>query len=629
MLQDIRDNSQGVIAKVIVGLIVAVFALWGVESIIGGFIRTPPVAEVNGEEITDIQLQTNAQNLMNSIGAQAGDFDQQLLEQIALDQLIEEMVLLQHAENNAMAVSSDRIDRAIIETQQFQIDGRFDPDLAIRTMAAQGFSVPLYRQNLQQRMVLSQLANAYTSSNFVTESELQKIIELSAQTRDFRYLSVTMGTRTLGTAISDEEIQEYYDANQEQFTEQESVALRYVVLDQDLIAEEIEVDEGELQAQYEAERSAFEGSAEKRASHILLEVGPDLNEAQALELAATARQRLLDGEEFGAVALELSSDTLSAEAGGDIGYTDGTAFPPEIEEALETMAVDEVSEPVITEFGVHLVKLTEASENTYPSFDEVRERIERDLKASEVELRYAERLEDLSNLAFESGDLTAISQQLSLPIAESAAITRQGGAGDLANPQVLTAAFSDEVLLEGNNSDVIEISPTRSLVLRVSEYNEASVLPMEEVQPEIAVILRTEMEREAVQQTGDRLLTALEQGEDIQPILEEEGIEWIDATSVERNDTSVNREIVNAIFAMPRPEGESLYNSVQLANGTFVVVELNAVNPGSIETIAESERDNILSTMQTDFGSSDFQSYLLNLRANADIRTALASDEGF
>ncbi|MCG8503316.1 MAG: SurA N-terminal domain-containing protein, partial [Sphingomonadales bacterium] len=286
MLQDIRDNSQGVIAKVIVGLIVAVFALWGVESIIGGFIRTPPVAEVNGEEISDIQLQTSAQNLMASIGAQAQQFDQELIEQIALDQLIEQMVLLQYADSKAMAVSSDRIDRAIVETQQFQIDGRFDPDLAIRTMAAQGFSVPLYRQDLQQRMLMSQVANAFSNSNFVTEPELQKIIELSAQSRDFRYLSVTMGTRTLGTAISDEEIQQYYDANQQQFTEEESVALRYVVLDQDLIAEEIEVDDSELQTQYEAERNSFEGSAEKRASHILFEVGFGMDEPEALELAA-------------------------------------------------------------------------------------------------------------------------------------------------------------------------------------------------------------------------------------------------------------------------------------------------------------------------------------------------------
>ncbi|MEQ8952799.1 MAG: SurA N-terminal domain-containing protein [Gammaproteobacteria bacterium] len=375
MLQDIRDNSQGVVAKVIIGLIVAVFALWGVESIIGGFIRTPPVAEVNGDEITDIQLQTNAQNLMASIGAQADQIDQELIEQIALDQLIEEMVLLQYAEANSMAVSSNQIDQAIINTEQFQISGRFDPDLAVRTMAAQGLSVPMYRQSLQQRMLLSQVANAFTSSNFVTDPELRKIVELSAQARDFRYLSITMGTRTLGTAISDEEIQQYYDANEAQFTEEETVTVRYVVLDQEFIAEEIEVEESELLAQYEVERNSFEGSAEKRASHILLEVGGDLNEAAAMELAESVRQRLLDGEDFGALALEYSADTVSAEEDGDIGYTDGSAFPAEIEQALESMTVDEISAPVVTEFGVHIVKLTEASENSYPPFAEVRERI--------------------------------------------------------------------------------------------------------------------------------------------------------------------------------------------------------------------------------------------------------------
>ncbi|MEQ9070437.1 MAG: hypothetical protein RLO18_27130 [Gimesia chilikensis] len=174
---------------------------------------------------------------------------------------------------------------------------------------------------------------------------------------------------------------------------------------------------------------------------------------------------------------------------------------------------------------------------------------------------------------------------------------------------------------------MIEISTTRSLVLRVGEYNEAALLPLEEVQAEIAVILRTEMERAAVQELGDRILTALENGEDIQPILDEEEMAWIDAQGIERNDPGVNREIINAVFAMPQPDGSSLYESVRLANGTFVVVELNAVIPGSVDSIDESQRENILTSMQTDFGSSDFQSYLLNLRSNADIRIELPGEE--
>ena len=307
-------------------------------------------------------------------------------------------------------------------------------------------------------MLLSQLANAYSSSAFVTDSELERIAGLSAQTRDFRYLSIPLGTQNSGTAISNAQIQSYYTESPQDFTQPESVSVSYVMLDKSVISSEIELDEGVIEAQYETERSAFEGSAEKRASHILFEVGGDLSEEQALEMAVTAKQRIDAGEEFGPVALEVSTDTVSAEVGGDIGYTDGTAFPAALEEALEALSVNEVSGPVVSDFGVHIVMLTEDSVNVFQRFEEVAERIERELKSSEVELIYAERLGDLSNLAFETGNLETISEELEMDVLISATFGRTGGSGIFSNQALIDAAFSQEVLLEDNNSEVIELS---------------------------------------------------------------------------------------------------------------------------------------------------------------------------
>ena len=629
MLQDIRDNSQGVIAKVIIGLIVAIFALFGVESIIGGFVTSPPVAEINGEEINEAQLQAATQNLLNSIGGNAGSLDQDLLEQIALNQIVEETVLRQLSTKESMLISSDRIDRSIIENPNFQINGAFDPDLAVRTMASQGFSVPIYRESLRQQMALSQIANAYSRSNFVTDSELERIAELSAQSRNYRYISVTLGTRTLGSPISDAEIQEYYDSHQDDFTKEETAVVRYVLLDQDVIAEEIEVDEADILAQYEIERAAFEGSAEKRASHILFEVSSNLSEEQAMSQAVAARERLIAGEDFGDLALELSSDVVSAEGDGDIGYSDGSAFPAEIEAALVNLAVNEISQPVITEFGVHLVKLTENSVNVFQSLAEVRDRIERELKRSQVELLYAERLEDLSNLAFETADLEPISQQLNLVILQSGEVPRSGATGIFSNPNVIAATFSDEVLLDGNNSDVIELNPSQAAVIHVQDFNEASLLPMEEVEPEIAVILRTEMERDAVQALGEELLTALEAGNDIQPLLETNELEWIAAEGVLRNANSVNREISERAFSLPAPADGPQRTSMTLANGTFVLIELNEVVPGTMSSLSDTEKSTLTQSMLVDLGNSDFDAFLTNLKADADIQTRVSQTEDF
>ena len=628
MLQDIRDNSQGVIAKVIIGFIVAIFALFGVDSIMNGFITSPPVAEINGEEVSEAQLQANTQNLLNSIGGSADSLDQGLLEQIALGQIVEEVLLRQSAQASNMSVSSNRVDRSIIENPNFQINGVFDPDLAIRTMASQGFSIPIYRDTLQQQMLLSQLANAYSSSAFVTDSELERIAGLAAQTRDFRYLSIPLGTRTLGTAISDAQIQSYYTENPQDFTQPETVSVSYVLLDKNIISNEIELDEGVIEAQYETERSAFEGSAEKRASHILFEVGGDLSEEQALEMAATAKQRIDAGEDFGAVALDVSTDTVSAEDGGDIGYTDGTAFPVALEEVLEILSVDEVSGPVISDFGVHIVMLTEDSENVFQSFEEVADRIERQLKSSEVELIYAQRLGDLSNLAFETGNLETISEELGLDVLISGTFGRTGGSGIFSNQGLIAAAFSEEVLLEGNNSEVVELSPSQAVVLNVLLFNEAAVLPIEEVEPEIAVIIRTQMEREAVQALNDQLLTNIENDESVDQLLADNEIEWLTEEGTSRGAVTVNREILAKVFSMSLADSDtSTYDNLTLTNDTAVIVELNSINAGSIATLPQIDRENMVSGMVADLGNSDFQAYMSNLQENADIESSILDEQ--
>ena len=622
MLQDIREKSLGIIGKVIIGLIIAVFALFGVESIIGGFTQPPSAASVNGEEITQFQLDQNIQNLMASIGGDLNGIDSSFLESIALNQLVEETLLRQNALNKSMAISPSQIDRNILATESFQISGVFNSDLAVRTMATQGLTVPMYRQSLEQRMLMSQLASAYTESSFISDAELERFAKLTTQTRDFRYLSVTMGTRTLGTPVRDDEIAAYYNNNSEQFAEEESLIIEYVLLDKSAISAELQTDVAELRQQYELERLEFEGSSEKRASHILFEVGSTNSEDVAIELATDTKSRIDAGEEFSDLAMELSIDAVSAEEGGDIGFTDGTAFPAEIEEALNLLELNEVSSPVISEFGVHLVKLTQAEDNSFPDFEEARDRIERELTNSEVERVYSERLQDLANLAFETGDLLTIEEQLALDIRETEPTPRSGGTGIFSNLELVNAAYSDEVLLDGNNSDVVELSDSQSAVVRALTYREASILPLEEVEAEIAVILRTEMERNSVQELGSELVSTLEENLPIDELLAENDLQWIEELEVERNSFAVNREIVNEVFSLPVPDNELNRSDITLSNDTFVVIELTQVNEGSVDAIPEEQVTTLIESVKTDLGNNDFQAYMSSLRESSDIQTS-------
>jgi len=621
MLQSIRDNSQGVIAKIIIGFIIGIFALFGAESIIGGFLGGNNVASVNGEDITEQELAQSLQNLMAQMGATVQDFDEQLLREIALGQLVEDRLLMQAAQESGMTISDNSLDRQIVRTPQFQVGGTFDADLARRTMAAQGFSAQTYRASLTQQMMMSQLANAYASSGFVTDRDIERLAALELQSRDFRYLSIPLANRTLGEAIPAEEIRAYYDNNPAEFTAPEQVSVNYVVLDKNRIFDEAGVDQTRVRAQYEAERDAAIANIERRASHILWELGGDATQEELLALAAEVKARIDTDEDFGELAREFSDDVVSAEDDGDIGYTDGSVFPDALEQALLTLEVGEVSQPVVSEFGVHLVKLTEYDAQAFPEFDDVAERIERDLNSAEVDQLYFSRLETLANLAFETFDLQAINEELGLEIQQSEFLGRNGGTNDITSDErVVELAFSDDVLFQDLNSELVELSDSRAVVLHLREYRPEALIPFDEVRAEVAVTLRGERERQMARDLGENILAALESGQDISEQLTTESLSWIERDGVRRNQANVNIEIVQNVFQMPSPEqAEAVRRGFSLTNGAFVLVELTAVNEGDASNMPEQQRQQLVAALVESQGRMSFDALLRNLQQSADV----------
>jgi peptidyl-prolyl cis-trans isomerase D len=620
MLQSIRDNSQSFVSKIIIGLIIGVFALFGAESIVGGFFGADRAVRVNGDEITETELANSIQNLMANIGASAADFDDEFIREVALNQLIEDRLLMQAAADAGLQISDDSIDRQILQTPQFQLGGVFDRDLAVRTMASQGFTPAMYRQALAERMLIGQLANAYAGTGFVTRQELDRIAALSAQRRDFRYVSVTVGARTLDEAISDQEIRAYYDNNSSRFMREEQVVIDYVVLDRDQIFDEMEIDQADVMAAYERERDATVSRVERRASHILFELS-GRTEAEALELATELKARIDAGESFADLAATYSDDVISGRDGGDIGYSDGSVFPDAVEEALRVLEEGEVSDPVRSEFGVHLVLLSESDVADFPDFDEMADRIERDLLSSQVEQIYFARLETLANLAFETFDLEAIEDELGLPIQQSEAFGRSGGSNRITgSSRVADAAFSSDVLEDRLNSDVIEVEEGLSVVIHLREHRPAELRPLDEVRSEIATLLRVERERVRTREIGEEILATLRDGGDVDALLETHELEWRQVEDVSREDPFVNPEIREAAFAVRLDADAPSSLGRQLSNGAYVVVELQSVTDGSVDDLSADEREMLAEIMTEGQARRAFDALLENRRADARIR---------
>jgi peptidyl-prolyl cis-trans isomerase D len=470
---------------------------------------------------------------------------------------------------------------------------------------------------------MGQLANAYSATSFVTQADIARLASLEMQSRDFRFVSVPLGTRTLGEAIAQEELQSYFDNNATEFTQEEQLSIQYVLLDKNEIFNEVQIDEIRVRAEYENQRLAATSDIERRASHILLEIGSGQTQEQVVAQAAAIKQRLDAGEDFGVLAREFSVDTLSAEQDGDIGYTNGAIFPGPVEQALTSLEAGQISEPVISEFGVHVVKLTEYQAQEFPEYEEISERISRDLKTEQVEQIYFSRLESLANLAFETFDLQAISEDLGIAIQESEFFGRSGGADIVtSNQNVLTQAFSADILTDDLNSEVIELTDNSAVVVRLSEYRPSAVLPFEQVRAEIAVLLRTQKEQEKAAEVGQQILASLESDGDASDIIAAEVLGWDQRQNVRRNQFDLNTEIIRNVFAMPTPASieQPVREGFRLTNGAYVVVELQSVNPGSLEQMPEDARQQLATAMLGNQGRLTFDAMLSELRTSADIR---------
>ena len=612
MLQDIRDNSRGWIAKTIIGLIVMLMAFTGFEAIVTGTSNRNNAAKVNGDTITLNELgqavEMQRRQLLQQLGRDfdASLLDEKLLREASLKGLIDRKLLLQGARDAGFAFSQPALDQVILKTPEFQTEGRFDPARFDQVIRQMGYTRLQFRQMLEEEMLIGQLRAGLGASSFVTEDQARAFASLERQTRDFA--SLVIKADSAATKVSDEDVKSYYDEHAAEFMSPEQVVLEYVQLDKDSLFDSVDVTDEELQPLYQSEIANL--SEQRQAAHILIEGDDDAAKKKIEEIKA----RIDAGEDFAALAKEFSQDPGSAANGGDLGYAGQGVYDPAFEEALYALKPDQVSQPVHTAFGWHLIKLLGVQGAEVPSFDSLKEKLARDYKAQQVEQRFVELSKQLEDAAFEASDLAQPAQELGLKVQVTEPFGREGGAsGITANRQVLQAAFSPEVLEDGNNSSTIELDPSTVVVIRAKQHLKPEQLPLEQVAESIRGHLQQERASAAAKAEGERLLAAAKAGENPRK-------DWAVQEAVTRSQEGVEPKVLQALFRMPKPESKDApsFAGVVLNNGDYVVLRLDGV---SVPEAALSEQElgmyrNFLASRE---GQQDFAAYRKQLEAKADI----------
>ncbi len=617
MLQNIRDNSQGWIAKTIIGVIIVLMALTGFDAIMNVASNRNEAAEVNGEPIALGELSRavdmQRRQLQQRFGGQfdASLLDEKLLRSSALDALIERKLLLQGAAQAGFGFSQPALDQLILLTPEFQQDGKFSAERFDQVIRQMGYDRLQFRQLLEQEMLIGQLQAGLAGSGFVTEEEVRAFAALERQTRDFA--SLTLQADSAAVSISDEQLKAYYDEHASEFMTAEQVRIEYVELKKERFFDQVEVSAEELQAEYEKEIANL--GEQRKASHILLETGDALNDEQARAKLEELRQRILAGEDFAALAKEFSNDPGSAAAGGDLGYAGQGVYDVAFEEALFALQVGQVSAPVKSEFGWHLIRLDDIQAAEVPSLDSLKPQLERELKTQKVEQRFVEVTKELEDAAFESADLQQPAQELGLEVREAAPFGREGGEGIAANRQVVQAAFSTEVLTEGANSAALELDPDTVVVLRVKEHRKPEQQPLEQLADTLRDKLRREQAAEQARQRGEALLAELREGK--APSV---AGEWQSHAATGRDQEGVDPQLLEALFRMPKPASaeQPSFAGLSLANGDYVLLRLQGVGSAGAELGAE-ELAMYRRFLASRSGQQDFQAFQRQLREQAEI----------
>ncbi|GAW97644.1 MULTISPECIES: SurA N-terminal domain-containing protein [Colwellia] len=634
MLEDIREKSQGLTAKIILGLIILTFAVAGVGSYSSSVDTS--VATVNGEPIS-LQAFNKAYQAQRSRMEQqfGGMFDtlsndenyMANFRQGVLDSLINEKLIDQNSEALAIRVSDLRLKETIRNMPEFQIDGVFDNNRYLAIINQAGFfQSSNFRDYLRVEMTRRQLSQALVNTEFNLPYQEKLQLALQNQTRDIRFATISAQQFKATIQLTDEEVNNYYLANQARFENKEQVKVDYISLNVADIAKDIKVTDEALTKYYQENLASFTEVEQRRISHILIEfTDGNVDDDAAKTQAQAVLSRLEQGEDFAELAKEVSHDSYSGENGGDLEWLDPGVMEETFDQAaLALVNVGDMSPLVTTSFGYHILLLTDYKAEAVQDFSEVQAELRLKLSNEQAQDTFFTLQQEMARISFEFPDsLEDAAAEVNVAIQTSPWLLSRGNSVPFDQAKVIEAAFSEMVLHDNMNSDLIEVNDDLVLVLRLNTYQAANIKPLTEVAAQIKDILVNQKATEQAQQTVDALLADFKAGTDISTRLTALNTSFVSKDKVARYSPVIDQSISRAAFVLPHPvNGVVSASTVALSNGDLAIIEVTGVD------VSESAANPNLAQQQTSqLAQSAYQSFVNSLKVDATITRKQLSEQ--
>ncbi len=614
MLTKIREKSQGTLAWVILTLICVPFALWGINNYLDGG-GEKPVASVGDKDF--YQRDVNKAYEQYSQNLQGMNIDEPTLKAQALQKLIKDEVLLQYVHTEGLVVTDNEARDFIKSLPYFQVDGKFSEKQYKSLLGSQRISSTEFVNRIKNALTMEQFQHSVMDSSFATQFDVESFFKIQNQQRDVDYIIVPVSP--LNEQPKSEEITAYYQQHQDLFQTPEQVSVEYVELSLDELSKKVMVTDDKLKAFYEEQKDQYTTPERRKISHILIAINDKTTEKQALEKALKAKQDLAS-KDFSVVAAEVSDDKLTAKKGGDLGLFNLGSMEKAFEDAASSLKLGEVSNPVKSAFGYHLIKVTELVPSSVKSFEIAKPEVAKAYQKSQAENAFYEAGEKLTEMSYEHPDsLQTVADGLSLVVQKSSLFTKDKGEGVATDEKIRNAAFSEEVL-QGNNSAPIEQPSEHLIVLRLLEHKTAAKKDIAEVKDEIAAELVKEKAQRLALEKAKKIQVSLEAGTSIQSVASENKVEIKSEKGLVRGKNKLPEYLSDAIFKAAKPIGDkpSVFLTV-LPSGEQVVVSLSKVTTGTMSEDDKKQLELAKKNIAKALGQTEFNQVLNSLQAEADV----------
>ena len=608
MLSAIRNKSKGWVAYVVVGFITIPFALFGIQDYVSGS-SNASIATVDGEDI-DIniyyqELNTQQRNLQQQLGAAYSQEIDNALKQTLIDSMINEKLVENFASSLDIVTLDDEVRSVIEMNQAFQVDGEFSEDRYSQLLRLNSYSPAGYEIAQSRALTRDQIKRNLSSSAFMSSTQIKQLNDLASQEREVSYIALNTKDYESQVSVSQSEISDYFNENRSSFIESRKVKVDFVELSLEDMQEPANPDEETLQSLYDDNSELYTNSERRRAQHILIE---------SEEIAKDLLDQINQGADFSELAIANSKDTSSNEKGGDLGFFERDLMGAEFDEAAFAMSVGEVSEIVSTDYGYfHIIKLTDIETETVQSFNDVREQLVALHKNNVSKKMLFDLLEEFTSLAYEES-LDMVANQFGLELQTSDYFANSSQQFDEA---FVSAAFSEAVVDEAENSKVIEISAEKFVVLSLSSSQPEREKELDEVKDQVASILSNIGAKILIEDLSLSIATALESGDELMTnkLLADNGLEWNAEGWISRA-AELPFDVTSIAFSIPKPiDGEHTYSAQSVDNLTSLVVDLSGVR------LPEEETDTGIAALYLGQENNEmFVSLIKQLRESADIK---------